>query len=424
MTVRREKMPRSGSSFHMMIMNLRLWVLVLVAVGLYSSATLFFRATQQVLETTSITIKSTEDSNTKKRCFTDACIERQAALLARTWKPHGRAKWCIPDNNTHDDHSQSENNHNTTISTTKTLASTGLQLIKVPKSASSTMAGIVLRIQELYNCTVQWQHAKAVEVFENDTIGRRNETFRIAPIRHPHGRTLSSVYYHQVSLQAGRSISSISNSTPSDAYILRQLDRTENDYISDYTRPPGGNSTIKNSAQMIVRDILDAYDFLLVVEEVDASLVVWAWLADLHISDVLPISSKTTGSWYATGRGRCVALQPPVVTAAVREYWQKSSRAGRHYTDRLLHAAARLSLHETIQHVMGPDLFAEKLQEFQQWQAVILRACPNLNESAPCSPTGVYQPHVSKEACYTRDFGCGYQCVNQVVSKVKELVGS
>uniref|UniRef100_A0A7S3L7E6 Uncharacterized protein n=1 Tax=Amphora coffeiformis TaxID=265554 RepID=A0A7S3L7E6_9STRA len=327
-------------------------------------------------------------------CYSDTCIEAQAAKLARVWTPRPLHHWCL---------SSSENE---SAETNDDNVTTGLWLIKVPKSASSTVAGLVLRIAELHRCSMRWQHAKAVDVLS--APHNRSQTFSIAPIRHPHARTLSSVYYHTVSLRSRP----LDGGKPADSHVIRQLDRVENNYISDYTRV----STESLDPRQTVREILQHYDFLLVVEDMEASLVVFAWLADLSLSDVLIMSSKSSGSWYATGR-KCVPLIPPQVTPAVEEYW-KTKGLTLHYTDRLLHAAARQSLEQTIEQGMGRALFTERLQAFRQLQAAVQDACAaTMNESAPCSPTGVYQPEKAKEACYLRDFGCGHRCVNEAVQK-------
>ena len=106
----------------------------------------------------------------------------------------------------------------------------------------------------------------------------------------------------------------------------------------------------------IVQEILEHYDFVLVVEDFGGSLVLWSWLADLPLADLVLMSSKTTGSWYATNQGRCFPLVPPVVTPAIQEYWTKSSSTPHvhhhDYTDRLFHATAHASLRRTIVHGM------------------------------------------------------------------------
>jgi hypothetical protein len=172
----------------------------------------------------------------------------------------------------------------------------------------------------------------------------------------------------------------------------------------------------------VVQKILHHYHFLVVVEELQASLVVWAWLADLDLKDMVIMSSKTAGMWYATGRGNCVSLGPPVTTPAIQEYWTNTatdvSTPKRHVTDRLLHAAAKHSLQQTIKFGMGQALFDERLKEFQNIQAFVQIKCgETMAQSAPCSPSGIYQPNVSKEACFVRDFGCGHKCVDDAVQQ-------
>lgn len=350
-----------------------------------------------------------EAGNQANRCYTDECVDKLALKLSRVWRPHSHHYWCA-DGGTPSASAAGQPHHHYDAN------STGLWLIKVPKSASSTVAGLVLRIAELHDCPVRWQHAKAIDVLarhsNNTNQTNRQQTFLVAPIRNPRSRALSSVYFHSVSLQprpANRR-----NRQPADAHVVRQLERVEDDFISDYTRVSSTRETTE--PWRVVQEILETYHFLLVVENMEASLVVLAWLADLGLSDVLVMSSKTAGSWYATNRGKCVPLVPPQVTPAVETYWQTSGRR-RHYTDRLLHAAARHSLHRTIVQGMGEEVFTRQLQKFRNLQAYAQSKCGvAMNESAPCSPTGVYQPQVATRACYLRDFGCGHSCLEQLFS--------
>ena len=388
--------PRDQTRFSLILLprKLKLYHVALILILLF----FLFNSASLYRASLSYVGGANEESRDKNRlCFSDTCIEAQASILARVWTPHPRRKWCLPS--TEDKNSETMGGNVTT----------GLWLIKVPKSASSTVAGLVLRIAERRRCSVRWQHAKAVNVLS--VPHNRSQTFRIAPIRHPHARTLSSVYYHSVSLRA-RPLNG--GNKPADAHIIRQLDRVENDYISDYTRGTSGTGDL--DPRQTVHEILYQYDFLLVVEDMEASLVVFAWLADLSLSDVLIMSSKSSGSWYATGK-KCVPLIPPQVTPAVEEYW-KTKGLTRHYTDRLLHAAARQSLQRTIERGMGRAMFTERLRAFRELQAAVQDLCAvTMNESAPCSPMGVYQPEKAKEACYVRDFGCGHRCVDEAVQK-------
>jgi hypothetical protein len=324
-------------------------------------------------------------------CFSDACIESRASVLARQWHPRHHTDWC----------SEKAAAANTT----------GLWLVKVPKSASSTVAGLVLRIAELHQCPVRWQHGKAVELMPH--LSDAGQTFLLAPIRHPWSRTLSSVYYHSVSLQQR----ALKGGRPSDAFIIRQLELVEDDYVSDYTRV----SVASTEPEQIVREILQQYSFLLVVEQMEASLVVLAWLTNLPLSDVVIMTAKSSGSWYAAGGRRCVSLVKPEKTPAIDSYWKTTGKR-RHHTDRLLHAAARLSLHRTILEGMGARHFQEQLQKLRALQTFVIDECGEvMNGSAPCSPNGVHQPEISRDACYLRDFGCGHRCVDQAAEKYKAI---
>lgn len=384
------------------------------------------------------------DKNKTTRCYTDECIDALGSKLARVWRPHYHRLWCGAALTTAATTRTSTDNNSSNPLLPLDANSTGLWLIKVPKSASSTVAGLVLRIAELHQCPVRWQHAKAVDVLaslssqqqqqqqnhdhhniinsneEGQLFQKKNRTaFVVAPIRNPRSRALSSVYYHTVSLQARpNAAGQQQQQAASDAHVLRQLERDMDDYITDYTRvsPAVEKHEDEEPPWRVVREILETYSFLLVVEEMEASLVVFAWLADLALSNVLIMSSKTAGSWYATGkRGKCVPLIPPQVTPAVEAYWTNGPGRTRHYTDRLLHSAAQHSLHRTINEGMGKDLFNQQLEKFLALQAYTQEKCgAAMNESAPCSPTGEHQPEISKEACYLRDFGCGHHCLEEL----------
>lgn len=442
-------LPRRCRRLHCIMVVLVGLLVVLHGVSLYrasSSSSSLDASVVRLPKKTTTTAKSLQQhQHQDTSCISDVCLEAQAAKLARVWQRRARRDWCVGNgdtNTTTTNSSSSNNNNNSNNNTTQQPPqqppppTTGLWLVKVPKSASSTMAGIVLRIAQLHQCPVRWQHGNAVDVFAaSSQKQQRHETFRLAPIRHVYARTLSSVYYHAVSLQQQgrrgwrleRNKNNNTATPAADAYILRQLAKVEKNYISDYTRPPtqdnetNATSTMTSpasaaAAAAVVQDILQAYDFLIVVEELTASLVVLAWLADLNLSDVIIMSSKTTGSWYAANPRQCVALVPPVVTPAVQDYWQRHPHL--HLTDRLLHAAARQSLHATIAHGMGRELFVQHLQQFQALQQHVQTACGAvMKASAPCSPTGVPQPTVAKQACFVRDFGCGHECVNRAVQE-------
>jgi hypothetical protein len=174
----------------------------------------------------------------------EECLRQIASQLARAWPRAPRSRWCSDANRA------------------------GIVLIKVPKSASSTMAGMALHAATAApplsssstasssfplssGCLVEWEHANAAESPTlqrhernhfanssnniNSTIAdiyvddrRRRHFLLMAPIRSPFSRALSDVYYHKVSLGSG------TRKSPQDRYVEAQLDRVPDNYILRY----------------------------------------------------------------------------------------------------------------------------------------------------------------------------------------------
>ena len=265
-------------------------------------------------------------------------------------------------------------------------------LIKVPKSASSTAAGVVLRMgAHRSNSTVAWEHRKA-STYHHD----QPNTFWLAPIRDPGRRHLSSLYFHTISFHGRR------NSVPTDRFVLEKLQSADSNFIADYTSFE--NRTRWSEEE--VESLAQSYNMLLVVERLDESLVALAFVAGVAITDVLSLSSKIGGSYYRTGRNKCIQLSNPVVTPALRDYFASPEWIRRHATDLLLHAIADLSLDATLA-LLPPG----SVDKFRRLQKDVSEVCQR-ETRFPCSAEGQPQEH----NCYTRDFGCGYECIDRFVS--------
>lgn len=234
-----------------------------------------------------------EQNITTVRCCSLHCIKQKVSLIARPWRRKPVQQWCrshLGDNNT---------------------LSSGLLFVKVPKSASSTIAGIILRVSHNHQCHVQWKHRKAIEY----SIRKVEESFLLAPIRQAASRALSSFYYHHVTFHGKHQ-----RKNPSDAYAMRQLQKLDSNYILDYTVLQPLPSFLPETDDCYIARLLDEvkavlrnYDFLVIVERLEESLIVFAWLTGLQVADLLFVSSKESGSWYHSGR-RCIPLAKPVLT--------------------------------------------------------------------------------------------------------------
>lgn len=324
----------------------------------------------------------------------DACVNHLANKLSRAWPLHDFGSWCVNDKDLGDEMEPPS----------------GLVLIKVPKSASSTLAGVVLRIQNRHNCSVHWEHRLAREY----KWGGKN-TIRVAPIREPSSRAMSSVYYHYVSFQKN------GQRTPKDSFIIQKLRETKSDFILDYiadkslmTNVSSGTDRLFEVYETIGR-IMTSYHFWFVVDRLDESLLVWSWLAKIPWIDLLTMSSKRKGSWYLSGN-RCVSLAGASITPAISSLFDSFDWKSTHAGDRLLYQVAIKSLDRTIDELIGRRVFEKYLKEFRELRRQIENACQN-QTNFPCSQDGSPQLELAKTNCYVRDFGCGYPCIDRYANE-------
>jgi hypothetical protein len=384
------------------------------------------------------------DTTTVNNCsiLDDSCIDQLAAKLRRIWPSRPIETWC-------------SGKHSKNVTSASLL-----RLVKVPKSASSTAAAVVLRIQHRHDCAVGWDHGRAADILPpywnasaHSMRRRRHSLLLVAPVRTPHSRALSVVYYnhisfhrrHRVPLGSNNSSTVSKTRVPADKFIVKHLEQVPSNSICDYMQyalpsagskqqrsdiaSPTPNSTTTLEILSYVQGIMNAYDFLLVSNRMDESLVVLSLLTNLPITSVLTMSSKSTGSWYLTSATKqiksngsvgtkpssmqCIPLVPPVTTRGIETYFASHAWKQRHAADRLLFAAANQSLDAMIQAL---PLFAERHQEYQTWKARIQANCVN-ETYFPCSSSGIPQLEESRRSCYERDFGCGYPCIDRMIEQ-------
>lgn len=326
----------------------------------------------------------------------DACLDRLATKLSRVWPVRVFDSWCTNSDDVRDG----------------TEYPSGLVLIKVPKSASSTLAGIVLRIQNRRNCSVHWEHRLAREY----KWGSKT-TVRVAPIREPSSRAMSSVYYHYVSFHK----SIVGQRRPKDSFIIQKLSETKSNYILDYIADNPLSANVSNEHDRLsevyesIWRIMNWYHFLFVIDRLDESLLIWSWLTQLPWTDLITMSSKRNGSWYLSGK-RCVTLTGASITPAISSFLESVDWKRTHAGDRLLYQVANKSLDRTIDEVIGRQEFEENLVKFRELRRQIEHACLN-QTNFPCSEDGSPQLELAKTNCYVRDFGCGYPCVDRYANE-------
>eukprot|EP00980_Cylindrotheca_fusiformis_P018339 scaffold5989_cov94-Cylindrotheca_fusiformis.AAC.2 len=197
----------------------------------------------------------------------------------------------------------------------------GLLFVKVPKTASSTLAGINIRIAR----NVGQRSMRKGFFVRNDPVcshsfyhGRELLMQRESPhqltwsfVRDPASRAQSAFYHFEVSRKGV---------WPTIGHLINYMSQesTSNFQFSYLATHPNPKQLLEPSQhsneqlRMLVRDyILNEYDFLGIVERWTESLAAMILLWNLHIGDVIVLPSKLAGG-YDDGRYQsagCVKIQ-------------------------------------------------------------------------------------------------------------------
>lgn len=366
---------------------------------------------------------------TATTCFTDDCIQQIASTMARAFPIRkNKSSWCRSGttatayNNDGDGDLES-----------------GIILIKVTKAASSTSAGVAIRIATRNSCTnIQWKHRLA-----NEVPYIPQKTFLFTTVRDPASRAVSTIFFHKLSRQ-----SSGDQFVITDEIVLQQLQNlTHNHYgatsagqggfqlryiypygtIPEYSAwKPTQPDQIMNASNIIenVRKTMDAYDFIIVPERMDESLVAMSFLLKIDVSDVLVTSSKVAGTsqYHLLHPNKrtyyCLSTRQSYVTPVVASFLHSNRWRAMNFGDYILYEAARQSLDRTIHDTIGIVPFQIALQRYRTLKQLEETHCaPNVQ--FPCSNDGKPQLKVAKENCYLfyYDFGCGYPCIDTIIQQ-------
>jgi hypothetical protein len=191
-------------------------------------------------------------------------------------------------------------------------------------------------------------------------------------------------------------------------------------------------SLIHDSIHALIHDY---YDFMIVVERFDESVVALALLTGLDVGDVLVRSSKIAGGAHADTaaapntstapkeppprytrvNGQCLLHRQQKMSIGMQNY-TKSSIEWRYwnYADEVLWHAANASLDRTIDR-LGRTRFQAALQQYQTYKQEVILTCPEPQGCTPGMP-----PHQIQRGCYSQDFGCGYPCVDKVIREIQQ----
>lgn len=164
-----------------------------------------------------------------------------------------------------------------------TASREGFLFIKVPKTASSTGAGINLRVahglarrRNFEICKNRFRHgyARDFEINERD----KNKSFAWSIVRDPTARIISEFFHFEVAR---------GGTEPTDENFIKFLEETG--HVHDYQLRYLALERIKSPAYAI-KKILNGYDFVGVTERMDESAVAIQMLLGLDTSDIMSVS--------------------------------------------------------------------------------------------------------------------------------------
>jgi hypothetical protein len=300
----------------------------------------------------------------------------------------------------------------------------GLMLAKVFKAASTTSAGITLRIANRVG-TRQGRHRCQVSNGHDFTLrnlhSHRNvsNSFLWGTVREPHSRANSAMFYYNASLATIDFLeSTIGNQ-------LRQMRRREQSRANklhvlggSLAGGPAGfhNSIVTEDPHKLAfvhvqEQVLQFYDFVAVTERWEESMVVLKYLLNIEYSDLIVLKAKESGGYAKKGRN-CRYVPKATSSSSAQLYLETAYRQNN--PDYLLYAAVNRSLDLTIAK-LGWQRIEEGVRELRRMQSLAEEKC--LKEAIfPCSSEGKWQKK-HRENCYENDQGCGYRCVDEVLDE-------
>ena len=332
----------------------------------------------------------------------------------------------------------------------------GLIYAKVHKAASSTLAGVTLRVAENYgrrrrpnrnttndngenddatassSCATQYHHANSTDYHERD----RTRSFMYSSIRHPASRAVSWVFYVKSGKQGPVREKQVLAALRAGYYFPPGGRTNEAQRKNRYHREAGAQVGFMHTGIRLkkpmwsaedptklrdlplaiarVAEVMSQYDLIMIVERLHESLVVFQLLLGLETSDILYLSAKQSGAYALSGPSTelvCHHIPKSFITPNIAAHLSSSAWYARNYEDYLLYKAANRSLDLTIDS-LGRQRFEEALATYEKMMKEA-KVCEN-EAITPCTSEGVY---LNETDCYERDFGCGYPCLDRLFGK-------
>lgn len=340
---------------------------------------------------------------------------------------------------------------------TTTPAHEGILFQRPHKVGSTTMVGIVLRLahnraknmgKSFAKCKHRTMHGSAREM----EYGQRDlsKSFLFSLIRHPTKRAISDFFHFGVTAH---------QIEPTDENFKRWIrsancaydrfltDLTTRNYISDSTKVSDlqfvkskgyssmeefnkaaqslkpGTELLKrelSSLQIfgnvptatLVKDILEDYNFIALLERLDESLVVFQMLLGLTTKEVLYTRARSSGTFSNGWKGRpCFYIAPSFLTDGMKEFFASEEWKKTIQHDLMLYEAANACLDRTID-ALGRNEFETNLAALKDGLTLANENCKG-RVLGMCSESGEEIP-ISNRTCYVWSEGCDHECIDEL----------
>jgi Sulfotransferase family len=309
----------------------------------------------------------------------------------------------------------------------------GLFFVKTPKTASQSINRILKRVTTrvgLRNRNGTTCHMRGHHIQGDPAAWYSHRhpfhSILLTSVRDPVSRALSRIYW-TLSTRRAAVASSGMIAVELVEHALNQWTDAETgvtsngqggfqlNYISFPNIPPGSAWTpdqptrVKNPAQIQkhVEWTLQEYDFILVQERLEESLVALQLLLGVDTEDILSMPLHVGGSYLYDRLGGCLRLLSPPkmmllnstddggekegdpVARFLYDHFKSATWQAQNYGDYLLWGAAQASLDQTIA-ALGRERFNTALRRFRQLQEAVLVTCSR-EVVFPCSANGTIQ---------------------------------
>jgi hypothetical protein len=291
----------------------------------------------------------------------------------------------------------------------------GFLFVKPYKCASSTVAGVQIRIahnvakrQFTYSmCQARFTHGPQPFPAHKMYVNRSPTTsFLWTVLREPTARAVSGFFHFRVS-KRNDSIANFQRS------LLQADPQAKRDYyLQSLYLNQQFNRKIHDPIQ-VAQEILHEYNFIGITERLDESLVVLMLLLQLPMSDILYVPAKQSGASYdSNGKHRkCSFLQPSILTPDMQAFLESNVWYNEMKYDLMLYKAANRSLDLTIDR-LGRDHVQEQVERFRQAQQSVRERC---HPVLPCDDAGNFRPDAD---CLWKDSACGMTCLDEVATEL------